>query len=101
MAQLFLGEVIVTMLIPEFELRGFRLSQNSFEKIEVAEIIEVKGTPVVTAFVDATVFAIFPKVHRLLAIRAPVFRFFDRTRMQAEKTSANLAFDLGAFFCRR
>ena len=40
----------------------------------------------------------FPKVERMVAMRAPEFSFADKTGMKVKETVTDFAFDLRSFF---
>lgn len=78
MLQLFIGEVIFTVLVTEFELRGFRFAKNFLEGIKLFKVFNKRGTLIIVTFVDRAVFAMFPEIKRVVAMGTPEFGFVSQ-----------------------
>ena len=98
MLQLFIGKVIFAVLISEFKLRRFCFTESFLEGIKVFKIICKCQTLIIRAFVQRTIFAMFPEIKCGVAMRAPEFSFVSKAKMKVKQLRADFTFDLRAFF---
>lgn len=98
MLELFIGKVIFAVLISEFKLRRFCFAESFLDGIKVFKIICKCQTLIIRAFVQRTIFAMFPKVKGVVAVGAPEFGFASKAAMQVKETVADFAFDLRSFY---
>lgn len=96
--KLFIGKVIFTVLVTEFELRRFSFTQGFLEGVEFIKVFCKAGTLIIVTFVDRAIFTMFPKVERIVAMGAPEFGFVSQAAMEVEETIADFTFDLRAFY---
>jgi len=67
--------VILTVLIAEFELRGFTGTQGAFFGVELLLGREIAGAFVVGTFVDGHDLGALPQIQSAAAVWAPVLGF--------------------------
>ena len=75
MLQLFIGEVIFAILITKFKLRRFSFTKGFLEDIKFIAVLDESRTLIIVAFVNRAVFAVFPEIKSMVAMRTPEFRF--------------------------
>ena len=81
MLQLFIGKVIFTVLITKLELRRFYFTKSFLEYIKFIAIFNESRALVVVAFVDRAIFAVFPEIKSMVAMRTPEFSFVSNAAM--------------------
>jgi len=84
MAKLFIGKMIFSVLIPEFELRRFCFTEEFLEYVEFIKVFDESRTLIIIAFVHRAVFTMLPKIQSVVAMRAPEFSFVNETTMKVK-----------------
>jgi len=82
---LLVGEVIFTVLISEFKLRGFSFAKSFFKSIKFVEISNEGGALIIVTFIDRAIFAMLPKIKSMITMRAPEFSFASKAMMDVKK----------------
>jgi len=82
--KLFIGKMIFSVLITEFELRKFCFTEDFLEYIEFIKVFDESRTSIIIAFVHGAVFTMFPKIESMVTMRAPEFSFVSETTMKVE-----------------
>lgn len=84
MLELFVCEVIFAVLVTKFELGGFGFTKNFLEGIKIFKVFDEGRTLIIVAFVDRAIFAVFPEVECMVAVRTPEFSFVSMAAMQVK-----------------
>jgi len=84
MLKLFIGKMIFSVLITEFELRRFCFTEDFLECVEFIKVFDESRTLIIIAFVHGAVFTMFPKIESMVAIRTPEFGFVNETTMKVK-----------------
>jgi hypothetical protein len=77
MLQLFIGEVIFAVLITKFKLRRFCFTKSFLERIKVISVFNKSRTLIIVTFVEGAIFAVFPEIKGVVAMRTPKFGFIS------------------------
>jgi hypothetical protein len=93
------SEVILPVLIVEFELGTFLLHKRPFSRIEFGDGLDAVRTIIVRALVDGHFLLMFPSKESKTAIRAEELRLFtgSESLLHLEQKRTDLAENLRAF----
>ncbi len=81
MLELFVGKMIFSVLIAKFKLRRFCFAKSFLEWIKLIAVRNEGQTLVIVTFIDRAIFSVFPKIKRMIAMRAPELGFVSQTAM--------------------
>ena len=84
MLKLFIGKMIFSVLITEFELRRFCFTEDFLEYVEFIKVFDESRTLIIIAFVHRAVFTMLPKIQSVVAMRTPEFGFVSEMTMKVE-----------------
>ena len=85
MLQLFIGKVIFAVLITKLKLRRFCFTKSFLEGIKFVTVFNKSRTLIIVTFVEGAIFAVFPEIKGVVAMRTPEFGFVGMAGMQVKQ----------------